>query len=853
MKKIFLFVFVFIVSASYLVSQPSDPLPEIKLTGNAHIDMAYRWRWNETVQRVIPDTFWGVLRMMDKVNGLTFAQSQLALYEQMQLHYPDLLVEIKKRIADGTWSVTGNQWCEPDEMLASGESYIRQFLLGSQFMREANLAPLSRIVWTPDAFSGHAATLPKIYKGCGMESYLFMRASPANMRIFWWEADDGSRILAYNLPVPYNNRLTAGTWEGVQEWYATTGYPEALILYGEGDHGGGPRETDMEALSKLRQMPGIPPITFENVDNFFVRLIASGREWPVYRGELGVAIPEREHRTEGPQTGTVAATASNFRASYISQANIKRLNRLAENALLSAETLATIGSRMQGKPFFPRVDFREAWKILLNNQFHDVIPGTCIGDAADDAIRDLESVIREAERLQTFGMETIGARIETRGEGTPIVIYNSLAWKRTAQVSVNLRFITPVQTFSVKDATGNEIPYCIDYTSADRCHFRITLLAEDVPATGFRLVRVFAGQQPKTVDGVKAGKDFAENDYYRVKWNSEGVSSIVYKQSGSELLTGTGNRLNLFESKPSSAWSLNLTNVTSPLVPVSEAKIIENNPLRVTVQWEEVTGDSRFIRQMMIEKGMPQVKFRIITDWYEHDKALKVYFPVAVKNGTATYENPYGTIERPLSQAELPAQNWVDLSDNQWGITLFNDGRNAFTLDDGRLEMTVLYNSRDMDPRMDHGRQEVYYALAAHTGGWRGNNIVQRALSFNRPFLAKQEYKHNSFVSGWSTEIALGNEESFYSITDNDHAIISAIKVIQENWAPEDVVIRIFETEGRSGSVTINVPSRLSNVIEANHIEIPLPKQPEITRSGNSFTFAIGPNQIRTFIVRLSR
>jgi len=153
-------------------------------------------RWNETVKRVIPDTFWGVLQIMEKEKGLTFTQSQLALYEQMQLLYPDLLKEIRNRIADGTWSVTGNQWCEPDEMLAGGESYIRQFLLCSEFMRENNLAPLSRVVWTPDAFSGHAATLPKIYRGCGMENYLFMRAAPDNMRIFRWESDDGSSILA---------------------------------------------------------------------------------------------------------------------------------------------------------------------------------------------------------------------------------------------------------------------------------------------------------------------------------------------------------------------------------------------------------------------------------------------------------------------------------------------------------------------------------------------------------------------------------------------------------------------------------------------------------------------------------
>jgi alpha-mannosidase len=450
-------------------------------------------------------------------------------------------------------------------------------------------------------------------------------------------------------------------------------------------------------------------------------------------------------------------------------------------------------------------------------------------------------------------METVGSRIDTRGEGTPVVIYNSLAWQHTGLVSVDVRFVSPVQTFAIKDAQGNEIPYIIDDISPDRCFYQITLLAAEVPSAGFRMVRAYAGQHPEPVEGVKAGKDFAENEFYRIKWNSEGVTSIVNKQSGRELLTATGNQLMLLEAASNSAWGMQLTGTTVPMTTITGAQIIENNPLRVTVQWEEVAGDSRFVRQMMIEKGMPQVKFRIRADWREHDRVLKVLFPVALKNGTATYENPYGTIERPLAGAEFPAQNWIDLSGDGWGISMFNDGRNAFTLDDGLMGMTVLYNSRDMDPRMDHGDQEVCYALTAHAGDWRGNRIVQRAMEFNRPLTAMQEYKHIAQTSGWTTEIALNTEESFYRIAGNDHVIISAIKVLQENWAPEHVVLRIVETEGRDDQATVFLPATLLEVIESDHIENPLPNQPAITRLEKGFSFAIGHHQIRTFIVRLGK
>jgi alpha-mannosidase len=130
---------------------------------------------------------------------------------------------------------------------------------------------------------------------------------------------------------------------------------------------------------------------------------------------------------------------------------------------------------------------------------------------------------------------------------------------------------------------------------------------------------------------------------------------------------------------------------------------------------------------------------------------------------------------------------------------------------------------------------------------------VQQAIEFNRPPVAVQEYKHAPYVSGWTTEVSLGNEESFYGIDDSNHVVLSAIKVLQENWAPESVVLRVFETEGRDGSVTVRLPSEPVDIIETDHIERPLPEQPEIKRTNNRFSFVIGHNQIRTFVVRLGR
>ena len=161
------------------------------LVGHAHIDLAYRWRWNETVHRVARDTFRGVLDMMDQVPEFTFVQSQLALYEAVKTHYPDLFARIRARIDEGRW-IVADGWCEYDQTMPGGESMIRQHLLGSRYAREV-LGCEVTLGWAPDAFSGHVHTLPTILKGCGIERLLYGRGVPGSTPYFWWEGPDAGR------------------------------------------------------------------------------------------------------------------------------------------------------------------------------------------------------------------------------------------------------------------------------------------------------------------------------------------------------------------------------------------------------------------------------------------------------------------------------------------------------------------------------------------------------------------------------------------------------------------------------------------------------------------------------------
>ena len=864
-------IIIFLYTSSY-ASEKKNPQPlnqttntpdanqgvkNIQLIGHAHIDLAYRWRWNETMDRVIPETFRGVLRMMDTVKGLTFAQSQSAIYEVIKKNDPFLFREIQKRIADSTWSVVASQWCEPDEMLPCGESFIRQFVLANEFNQKYLIQKPVNIVWAPDAFSGHAATLPKIYKGCGIDYYVFMRAMPQDKRIFWWESTDGSKILAYNTPYKYNSDLAFNPLiKSVNEWTKISGYADAMVLYGQGDHGGGPREADMEDLKKLRTLPGVPPISFITPEKYFARLKSSAEKFPSYEGEMGVKLPTSEEltllnkSTSDPKELHTRITHAygSWRGTYTSHISTKKLNRDAENMLITAETFATIGSGLQGKPFHPRIDFREAWKTLLRNQFHDVLAGTIVGDAARDADEDLKGVVKEGKRLLNFGLETIGSRINTSNTENPLIIYNPLSWIRSGIVSANLRFIRPIEKFSITDSEGNQIPFQVDCVKENHQNIDISMWAGDIPAVGYKVFSVHPDSVVESPKGIALSAYSAENKYFRITWDDDGVTSIFDKTLSKEVLSGKGNTLQLLEEEPSSSWGIFLTGKKIPITRLKGAEMIENGPVRLVVQWRDVTEESLFVRKMILEKESPEVKFSILTDWHDHDKLLKVAFPVKVKQGKGSYEIPYGNIERSLSDLDNPAQNWVDLSNGTWGVSLLNNGRYGFSINEGMIQMSVIRGPRDMDPRMDQGIQEVNYALVAHKGSWKEAEIVNRAYEFNRPLIALQEGRHVAEISGWTRNISLPIEHSFYS-TDQKNVIISAIKVLQGDWSPASIVIRLFETNGKESMVKVKLPFKPTSIMEANHIEIPLVQQPKIDIGDGEFSFRIGKDQIRTFIV----
>lgn len=809
-------------------SQSTKNKQKLYVVGHAHMDPVYRWRWNEIKYRELDKTFSDVLLMLDDYPDLQFAQSSLLFYETIQKHFPNLFNEVKASIADKRWSVVGGQWVETDETMPSGESLIRQFLVSKDYYsKNLDIESIS-IAWSPDVFTGHPVTLPKIYAGCGIQNFVFSRDAPANKKIFWWESKDGSRVLAYKIPGHYNPTFR-DLPDRIEEWVETSGYELPMITFGKGDHGGGPGEGDMRALTNLSQRFNLE-IEHISPEEYFKNLNKVNQKWPVQDREFGYQDKAR------------------WKGCYTSQAGIKKLNRYYENKLIAAEKWLAIGTMHKGKPFYPREDFLEAWKLLLFNQFHDIIPGTLTGLAANDVYKDYDRLEEISTELLNAGLENIGNRINTEIDGIPLVIYNPHSWPVSQLVQAEVKFVKEPGEFDLRNSQGKSIPYSVLNQSDDQTTFRIHFNATDISPLGYSVVQVVEEKPNEIKSDLILGNNQIENSQLIVKWDDEGLTSLFSKTANKEMLKETANRLRMLEDNGNS-WSFKLTGKEFPMMLISEPEIVFESPLKIVVRWEDYYQSSKITRYMTVKSNSRELDFEMEVDWQSHNKLLQVGFPTSIAGGKACYDQPYGYVEREEADHEYPAQKWVDYSNGDLGIALINNGKYGFSIHDGSLSMSIVRGARDMDPRMDEGIHSFKYSILVHEGDWRKADIPLRAWEFNQPLITKQENHHPGEITGWKfSDQSFPLEKSFFKI-DSDHVIISSLKTQQDAYNPNPIILRIVETEGRDAETTVHLPYHASSVVESNHLEERIDPRSEIKVEDKQFSFQIGHNQIRTFMV----
>ncbi|RKY04847.1 hypothetical protein DRP77_02755 [Candidatus Poribacteria bacterium] len=786
----------------------------IHVVPQSHIDVAWLWRYDpETIHRCCRPTFSLALRNMERYPDYTFAQSQVPLYRAMEELYPEIFEEIRRRVREGRWEIVGGMYVEFEGGEPCGESLVRQFVMGKRYFLEKFGVEVTT-AWQEDAWS-HPWQLPQIMRKCGIDSYMFKRGEKGE-RLFWWEAPDGSRVLACK---PLHDLTPSERWvrffEEMSERY---GVRDVMIRIGRGDHGGGPTPEEIEAVRSFAEeaRPELE-VRFGTFRGFVDAILSQNPDLPVLRDELGFELV-------GDLTNC---------------GEIKRMNRRCENLLLATEKLRSVASIQLGLPY-PAEELYEDWRKLLFNQFHDIIGGSGIPPVCRDAMAFYEMIEESCSKLLEEGISALAGEIDTRGEGKAVLLFNALSWDRTGPVELD---IPEGAELKVLNAEGREIP--CQMTAEGRLFF----IAEEVPSIGYRLYRLAEGEPPRFETDLSVSGLTLENKFLRVEIDPETgyLRSVFDKSSGRELVE-EGRLANLIvaiedEGDSEGRFVKGSDTIARPPGRAHEVmgepviEVLERGPLRARVRISRGFESSTFAQEVMLYAGMRRVDFKLIVDWHDVHWMIKIAFPLRLENPTVTYETAYGTIVRPADGLEYPAQRWVDLSEEGFGAALLNDSRYGHDVEGSTLRMSVLRSPTEPAYNTDEGRHEINYSLIPHEGDWRDGEVMRRGCELNGPLITAVIDPHPG---------RLPPQLSFVRIRPRN----VILEVFKRAYDSDGFVLRAYEFEGRACEAAVETAWPIGSAALTDMMERVMG---EVGFEGGRLRFEMGAYEIKTIKVDFGR
>ncbi len=845
--------------------------------GHAHIDMNWQWSWPETVA-LTHDTFQTMLTLMEEFPGFIFSQSQASVYAAIQKYDPPMFDLIRQRVAAGRWEVTASQWVEGDTNLSSGESISRHLLYTRAYLQETfGLSPEDvTIDFEPDTF-GHPATLPTILARGGVRHYYHCRGS-RGPHVYWWVGPDGSRILVFNDIQWYmhfdaaHRRVAVDTnmADPLMEFAQTTGLRAMPVLYGVGDHGGGPTRKDLRKLLEMDTWPIYPHVTFSTLRRFF-DLAERTEGLPVIKGERNFV----------------------FEGCYTSQARQKEANRHGENLMVAAEAAAVVGERLAGVAY-PQHTLVEAWRSLLFDQFHDILPGSGVRATRHYTLGHAQDVQAAAMMARTNALRALGQHVDTdalrrnfapggalrarkdevesgialgagvgnatgtggesafsvtRTSDRAYLVFNPLAHPRSEVIRTKL-WDTELDPALLVATDESMLPQPVQVMGtghyAGHAFLEVAFPVE-VPALGYRTVcisdrRVELGlgvpEEVSLWDGTggalrtrEPSEAILKNEFYAVRLDpaSGSIVSLVDKRAKREYVR-PGEHLGVLQYcveayEGMSAWVIGQFKSRQDLLQGGQLVKVDNGPHVQTYRWHCKVGDTTLALDISLAQGARRIDFELRVDWREVGNRetgiphLKVRFPVDLAVGSsgpvAKYEIPFGAIERSLVHGEeVPAQRWVDLFGNDGtGITLVNTSKYGFNLEGTSLNMTLLRASIDPDPLPDLGDHVIRYALIPHGAGWSEGDATQAGEDLNVPLVVSSV----DFHAGDLPSVA-----SLVSVEPKSIRLASLKRAEDGNG----IILRLVEVEGVATEAKVHVARDLAGpdavATEVDIIERPL-------------------------------
>ncbi|MEM0272812.1 MAG: alpha-mannosidase [Thermoprotei archaeon] len=734
--------------------------------GHAHIDTAWLWPFEET-RRKVARTFSTILTLLDKYD-FHYIQSAAIYYEWVKHDHPELFGKIVEKIGEGKWEL-GALYVECDTNMLCGESLARQFLYSQRFYKE-NFGVVADVLWLPDSF-GFTATLPQIARLGGVKAF-------ATHKVFWndtntfpynvfrWVAPNGDFIPAVAFGHGRGGYNSDFSSTSVLEQWANWGAKNQPMLYsyGYGDGGGGPNEEMLLRAEAINTLPILPRVTLGGTRGLLSK-ITPVDEW---RGELYLET---------------------HRGVLTSHSKIKRLNRRCEVALREAELWCTLAGSNGGE------EFAKLWKILLKNQFHDVLPGSAIREVYEEAYRELEDVAERADSLAYSSMcRFVG------GEGDYTYIFNSLPWERAEYI-----FVEGILEGQQRSGGG-----CVVKVRA--------------PAVGYTPLQPLKAEGEASITLV-GDQYIIENKYFVVRVDRKGrINSIFDREAGREVLKSEGNLLVAYENIPgwADAWDIEKGyGETSFTLEAASTEVLDSGPLLVSVRFTYKYRKSEIEQILRVYSDSRRIDFLTTLRMKDRELLVKSHFNFDLNVDTAVCDTPFGVTERytwgntswDKARFEVPIQKFVDMCEHDYGVALLNDGKYGVSLHGGSVGLSLTRTPIYPDPTTDLEEVSFTYSLYPHQGDWKQAEVVKRAYELNTPL---------RLVRGKA-------QREGKSLVGVRRLMLEAVKQSED---AEGIILRLYEYHNSRGEETIELPFSVDSAESLDLLELnKLPR--EITVEGN--------------------
>lgn len=804
--------------------------PVLWSIGHSHIDVAWQWTYHVSRNKAAR-TFATNLRLLEENPDYLFMSSQPVLYEYVKEDQPALYEQVKQRIAEGRWEPEGGMYVESDTNLTGGESLVRQFLVGKRFFRK-EFGKDNKILWLPDVF-GYSANLPQICKRSGIDYFYTTKIGWNEYNkfpydTFRWRGLDGSTVLTHfgcaiqyadietDWMTTYNPTLepafVLGAWKRYQQKDLNR---DLLFDFGYGDGGGGPTQEMIDYGRRFQAgIPGCPTVKFAKTLDYFKHLeedVADNPHLPEWTGEMYLEF---------------------HRGTYTSQGKTKKNNRRSEQLYHDVENLWSFAKLTGAKEDYPAEKLEENWKLILLNQFHDVLPGSSIAKVYEDAQEHYDQILGQGAQMRDDAAAVLASKVQT--EGDSLVVFNTMSFARDCVV------IWDGEIEGLLDPDGTPIPCQKTYDG------KTVFVAPAVPSKGWKAFRI-SGAAPAEKK-VSVSAEGIETDGLRVTFDDRmHITSLYSKFAGRETLPqgAVSGRLIAYDdvARNDDNWNVQAYYHEKYRVidQVTNVQVLEAGPVRGVICVDRRFRKSTLRTYIMAYAGSDLLHYEYEIDWQEHNLFVKAEHPVDVNAQNASYEIQFGYVQRPVhkntlwdfARFEVCGHKYADLSDGGFGMAILNDCKYGFDATRNSLNITLLKCSTYPDKQADIGHHSFAYALYPHNGDLLAGRVRDRAYDFNF---------HAPAVAVPAQQGDLPGVYSMLSISA-PNVVIETVKKAEDS---DDIVVRMYEAENKRTECLLHTAVAPTGCTETNLMEEP---EKALLVEGNTVALTFRPFEIKTVII----